>query len=89
MPLTDAFQKQAKKMVLRIMLPGLEESMVEELKSILEKHQGECPVCFELETPHSYRLVAESVEIKGVTPSEELTKNIESLLGENSVYIEY
>jgi DNA polymerase-3 subunit alpha len=89
MPLAEAFQKQAKRMVVRIFVPGLEELLLAELKEILEKNAGECPVFFELETPHTYRVVAQSPEVKGVVPSEELTKKIKNLLGEDSVYIEY
>ncbi len=89
LPLSEAFQKQAKRVVLRIFLPGIEESVFEELKNVLTKYQGQCPVLFELETPHSYRMVVRSVDIQGVSPSEEMTKNIENLLGENSVFIEY
>jgi DNA polymerase-3 subunit alpha len=89
MPLAEAFQKQAKRMVVRIFVPGMEESTLRDLKEILDKNAGECPLFFELETPHAFRLVAESVEVKGVLPSEELTKTIQNLLGEDSVYIEY
>lgn len=89
LPLTEAFQKQAKRVVLRIFLPGIEESVFEELKNMLTKYQGHCPVLFELETPHSYKMVVQSVDIQGVSPSEEMTRNIENLLGENSVFIEY
>ncbi len=89
MPLEEAFQKQAKRVVLRIFLPGIEETVFEELKAILEKYQGKCPVFFELETPHSYRMIVQSREIQGVVPTGELTKDIENLLGENSIFIEY
>jgi len=89
MPLSEAFQKQAKKVFIRVFLPGLEESVIKELREILEKNSGECPVFFELETPHSFRVLAQSVEVQGVFPSEELTKSIERLLGQNSVFIEY
>ncbi|MDH5384888.1 MAG: DNA polymerase III subunit alpha [Candidatus Aminicenantes bacterium] len=89
MPLEEAFQKQAKRVVFRIFLPGIEETIFEELKAILEKNQGNCPVFFELEKPHSYRMVVQSRDIQGVVPSEELLKDIENLLGENSVYVEY
>ncbi len=89
MPLGEALQKQAKRMILRIFLPGLEETVLEELKSLLERNPGDCPVLFELETPLAYRLVAQSIEIRGISPSEELAKNLENLLGENSVIIEY
>jgi len=89
MPLADAFQKLAKRMVIRVFIPGLEETILDEVKDVLAKHPGECPVFFELETPHAYRVVAQSVEVDGVLPSEELTKTIESLLGEEAVYVEY
>jgi len=89
MPLAEAFEKQAKRVVVRIFLPGLEEATLAELKTILDGYEGRCPVEFELETPHSYRLVAQSAECQKVTPSEELLKKIESLLGENSVSVEY
>ncbi len=89
MPLAEAFQKQAKRVILRIFLPGIEESVFEELKNILDQNQGDCPVLFELETPHSYRMVVQGGEVSGVTLSEDLTRKIENLLGEDSVFIEY
>ncbi|MGB8959335.1 MAG: DNA polymerase III subunit alpha [Candidatus Aminicenantales bacterium] len=89
MPLAEAFEKQAKRVVVRIFLPGLEESTLAELKTILDGYEGRCPVVFELETPHSYRLTAQSAEVQKVTPSEELIAKIEAALGENSVTVEY
>jgi len=89
MPLSEAFLKQAKKVVFKIFLPGIEASVYEELKDILQDHKGECPVYFELETPHSYRMVVQSIEIKGVMPTEKLIKSVETLLGEKSVAIMY
>jgi len=89
MPLADAFQKQAKRVILRIFLPGIEESVFEELKGMLDKNRGECPVFFELETPHSYRMVVQSMDVQGISLSEEITTRIESLLGDDSVLIEY
>jgi DNA polymerase-3 subunit alpha len=89
MPLSEAFQKQAKKVIVRVFLPGLEESVILGLKEILEKYPGECPVFFELETPHSYRVLAQSIEVQSVAPSDELSRSVERLLGENSVTIEY
>jgi DNA polymerase-3 subunit alpha len=89
MPLADAFQKQAKRVLVRIFLPGLEDAVIQELKELLEKYPGECPVFFELETPHSHRVLAQSLEVRSVFPSEDLTRNLERLLGENSVSIEY
>lgn len=89
MPLSEAFQKQAKKMVVRVFLPGIEKSVFEELKKLLDKNKGSCPVFFELETSRSSKVVAQSLEIQGVAPTGELTQSLEKLLGENAVYIEY
>jgi DNA polymerase-3 subunit alpha len=89
MLLLEAFEKLAKGVKIRIFLPGLEESTLTDLKNILESHAGKCPVTFELETPHSYRLVTQSAEVQKVSPTEELVKKVESLLGEKSVTIEY
>jgi DNA polymerase-3 subunit alpha len=89
MPLAEAFEKQAKRVVVRIFLPGLEEATLAELKTILDAHEGRCPVFFELETPHSYRLFTRSAEVQRVAPSEDLVKKVEALLGENCVTIDY
>ncbi len=89
MLLSEAFEKLAKRVRVRIFLPGLEESTLAELKPILDGYPGRCPVTFELETPHSYRLLAQSAEVQSVTPSEELICKIQALLGENSVSVEY
>lgn len=89
MPLAEAFEKQAKRVVVRIFLPGLEEATLTELKTILDAHEGKCPVYFELETPRSYRLTAQSAEVQKVTPSEDLIKKVEALLGEKSVSVDY
>ena len=89
MPLAEAFEKQAKRVVVRIFLPGLEEATLAELKAILDGYEGKCPVYFELETPRSYRVVAQSAEVQRVTPSEDLLKKVEALLGENSVSVDY
>ena len=88
-PLADAFETQAKRVVVRVFLPGLEEATISELKSILDAHEGRCPVFFELETPHSYRVVARSAEVQKVAPTDDLLKKIEALLGENSVSVDY
>lgn len=89
MALDEAFQKQAKRLVLRIFLPGIEKSVFSDLKDILFKHTGKCPVLFELETPYASRVMLRSLEAQGVSPSDSLTEMIENLLGENSVHIDY
>ncbi len=89
MPLEAAFEQRAKRVVLKVSLPGMEKSAFENLKTLLSAHPGECPVFFELETDDGCRLVVQSVDIQGITPSERLAKALEDLLGENSVFIQF
>jgi DNA polymerase-3 subunit alpha len=89
LPLEDALQHRAKRVILRVNLPELETSVVQELKILLGENAGECPVFFELDTDNSCRLVVQSVDIQGVTPTERLSKSLEDLLGENTVFILY
>ncbi len=89
MPLADAFQKQAKRFIIRIFLPGLEEPVLKDLKEALEKSPGECPVFFELETPRAYRVIAQSIEVRSVAPTDELARSVEQLLGEGTVTVQY
>lgn len=89
MPLTEAFEKLARRVIIRILMPGLEASVLAELKNILENFEGKCPVLFELETPRSYRITARSAEVQAVTPTEELVRKVRALLGENSIFILY
>ncbi|MFC2157821.1 DNA polymerase III subunit alpha [Acidobacteriota bacterium] len=89
MLLADAFQKQAKCLVLKIYLPGIEESVFEELRDILDEYPGECPVHFELETPHASRVTMRSKEVQGVEPSDKLVDKLETLLGEETVHVKY
>ena len=88
-PLDEAFRRQAKRMVVKVFVPGLEETVIEELQSLLAKHKGDCPLFFELETPHAHRVVVQSGEIMGVYISDSLIKQLHNLMGEESVYIEY
>lgn len=89
MPILEAFEKLAKRVVINIFLPGLEQDVLDRLRSILEAHEGKVPVYFELETPRSYRVSARSAEVQSVAPTEELLTKVRNLLGENSITIEY
>jgi DNA polymerase-3 subunit alpha len=89
MPLTEALKARAKRMVLHIKLASMEASVFEELKNLLRAHTGNCPVFFELEADNAYQMLVQSLEVQGVDPSEDLTKVLEDLLGENTVNIQY
>ncbi len=89
MSLVDAFQKQAKRLVLRLFVPGLEKDVMDELKNILSDYPGDCPVFFDLEIPYFCRLRLQSREIAGITPAESLIRRLETILSEKAVIVEY
>jgi hypothetical protein len=75
--------------VVRILVPGLDDSVMGELKDILERHAGECPLYFDLEMPYEFKLILQSVDVKGIRPSDDLARTVNSLLGEDSFLIDY
>ncbi len=89
MPLEDAFQKMAKKLILRVNLPALERSVFDEIKALLMEFEGECPVLLELETKDALKVLLQSVDIQGVKCAREMTERLEDLLGDNAVLIKY
>jgi len=59
------------------------------MREVLEKSPGECPAVFELETPSGHRVVLQTPELKGVTPTDDLLTSLETLLGPDSIRVDY
>jgi DNA polymerase III subunit alpha len=89
MSLDEALISQAKRVVIRVFLPGMEKTVLSELKTVLEKHPGKCPVFFDLETSQALRVLTQSAEVQSVAPTDDLIRDVESLLGEKSAAIDY
>jgi DNA polymerase III subunit alpha len=89
MRLAEAFEKQARKATVRLLVPAMDEAIMAELMEILRKHAGECPLYFELDQPYEFKMVMQSVEAKGVVPSDELARTVDALLGDDSFVVEY
>lgn len=89
LPLDDAFQKMARRVVVRVFMPGLEDTVLEDIQEILRRHPGDCPLVFKLDKPFSFRALVESPDFKTVAPADTLVKQLEALLGEDTVVIEY
>jgi DNA polymerase-3 subunit alpha len=88
MPLSEAFEKLARKITVKIPLETIAEDTVEHLKQILSAFPGECPLYLELENSTSAYLV-QSAEFQSVFPSQLLIDQLEALLGEGTVFLEY
>jgi DNA polymerase III subunit alpha len=89
LPLDVAFQKMARRVVVRVFMPGLEDTVLENIQEILRRHPGDCPLVFKLDKPFSFRALVESPDFKTVAPADTLVKQLEALLGEDTVVIEY
>ncbi|HNQ81396.1 MAG TPA: DNA polymerase III subunit alpha [Candidatus Aminicenantes bacterium] len=89
LPLEEAAQKLAKKFVVRLPARPLNEAVLQDMREVLEKSPGECPAVFELETPSGHRVVLQSPELKGVTPTDDLLTSLETLLGPDSIRVDY
>lgn len=89
LPLEDAFEKMARRVIVRLFLPGLEEPVLDDLQAILRRHSGGCPLVFELDKPFAFKALVESADFKTVAPTDTLAKQLEGLLGEDMVVIEY
>ncbi|MBN1939418.1 MAG: hypothetical protein JW843_07520 [Candidatus Aminicenantes bacterium] len=89
LPMETAVSKLAKKFVVRLPEREIDESFLAELRSKLERAEGECPTVFEIRTPSGHIVVVQTPELRGVTPTDELMTSLETLLGPDSVRLEY
>ncbi|MFA5975787.1 MAG: DNA polymerase III subunit alpha [Elusimicrobiota bacterium] len=81
-PLSAARERYVSEMLVRLSSPGLEESVLTDLKATLSRHPGRCRVCFEVATPPGGTVVVETdFQVK---PSEALFKELEQHLGQES-----
>lgn len=89
LPLEKAMQEKARRMILRVNLAALEPAVLVEMRALLEQNPGSCTLMFELETNSSQRAVVQSIDIQGISPTEQLTTGLQDLLGENTVIVQY
>jgi DNA polymerase III alpha subunit len=89
LPMDQAVSKLAKKFVVRIPEGEIDEAFLAELRETLDQAPGECPAVFEIATPSGHTVVVQTPELRGVTPTDELMTSLETLLGPDSVRLEY
>ncbi len=80
--LENARSRLIKKIVLNVSTTGLEDELIQKLKTILEASPGFCAVQFNLDTP-SHGKISMEPELK-VKITDELLQEIKQLLGEQS-----
>lgn len=83
-PLSEVREKFVTTVRLSLSSVGLESSLVEDLKALLQAHPGRCRVVVEVQTPHFPNVRIQLKNIK-VLPSKELIAKLKEMLGEDKV----
>jgi DNA polymerase-3 subunit alpha len=81
-PVEVAIEKLPKRILLEI--DGDKESEIEKMKELFSDHRGDCQVVFEIKKD-GYQIFVEIAEKNYLKPSEDLLRNLEEILGKNSV----
>jgi DNA polymerase-3 subunit alpha len=81
-PLEKARETLVRQMVIKVTTAGLETSLIQQLKKLLNENKGKCPVLFTLHTPsHGEFQLDPKLSVK---ISEDLFQELKKLLGEHS-----
>ncbi len=80
--------KWAKGIRLIMNVVGLDESLLPRVKAVCEKHPGHAKVYFYMQTTHHGLMILEAGGNLAVRPSRGFFKDIDALLGEDSIEIE-
>ena len=81
-PLAKAREQYVSELLLRMITPGLEDVVLEDLRKTLERYPGRCRVCLEVRTPPKGTVIVETD--LSVKPTEALFQEIERQLGRES-----
>ena len=84
-PLEKVWNNAVQRAKITIPLPHLDEEKAKQLESLLQLHQGKCPVHFELVNGHDYRLRLIPQENLSINPIPAFISEVEDLFGESSV----
>jgi DNA polymerase-3 subunit alpha len=86
MALEDAPKKYTRQVHFRLHIARLTEKDLEALHAIVAQHPGRCPLFLCLMKPGGGQIFIEANERLGVTPSLELQKTVDELLGKDTYY---
>ncbi len=84
-PLEDAQNRYTKTIHVNVYLSDVEHGKLEELKKVLEKEPGKCPVFLDFAAATGEKVVMRAGRGFRVSPSAKFVKAVEALLGESSV----
>ncbi|MDH5542275.1 MAG: DNA polymerase III subunit alpha [Nitrospinota bacterium] len=84
--LKEAKTKFTNTIHLKINMVGLEEKLLEEIRSVAKKHRGKSTLTLHFTFPDKKRVFVNASDKYGVTADDKFLDEIETILGPNSVY---
>ncbi len=87
-PLASVWKEGVERARIRIPVPRIQDDRMRELKSLIQKFSGACPVEFELVQEHSYRLRVIPAEPVSVDPIPSFVSQVNQLFGDNACVLE-
>jgi DNA polymerase-3 subunit alpha len=86
-PLTEVPRRFTKAVHIRLSAATTEDVALTRVQDALRAHKGNCPVFFCFVYPDGKMVFLEAHENFSVTPTEELVQQVESILGEDAVWL--
>jgi DNA polymerase-3 subunit alpha len=86
-PLADVPKKFTKAVHIRIAAGTTEDSTLTRVQEVLRKHKGEVPVMFCFMYPEGKLVILEAHEHFSVAPTQQFVRDVEGILGEESVWL--
>ncbi|MGA1824129.1 MAG: DNA polymerase III subunit alpha [bacterium] len=86
--LDDITMRFAKNMHFRIPINTLNEKNIKDLKKLIFQHKGECDIYFHINPTMGEEVLLKADSKFKVKPTENLIKDIETLMGQDTIYFE-
>jgi DNA polymerase-3 subunit alpha len=86
-PLKDVPRKFTKEIHIRLAVATAQDEVLRNVRDIFTRHKGQCPVYFCFRYPSGEMVFMQTHENFAVTPSMELVRELENVLGEDTVWL--
>ncbi len=84
-PIEDLRERRAAAVQIRLDASAIDDLLIDGVRRVVDAHSGDLPVFLEVHKPGAFRLVARAETALRVSPSKELTRALEDLLGPGRV----
>ncbi len=78
----------AKRVHIKLVSIATDLALLEEIKSVLRKHRGQCPVLFHIQFPEKGEVAISASDDLSVSPGSEFVKEVEETVGQGRIHLE-